>query len=135
MDFVPSTINSVQLVGQLVGSLLAGQLADLLGRKRPFFASIIMLLMLHVIGFFSVSWIMFAVCTFFTGVAATFYFTIMNSLLSEFTLSRWRVWVIGLPSWPIQQCLFALIAWLLHDWRYLQLMTAVATVPCLFALW
>jgi hypothetical protein len=36
LDFIPSTINSVQIAGTLVGNIAAGQIADLIGRKPPF---------------------------------------------------------------------------------------------------
>ncbi|XP_045211159.2 organic cation/carnitine transporter 2-like [Mercenaria mercenaria] len=134
-DFIPGTLSSLQLTGQLAGNIISGQLADLFGRKRPFFSSVMILLTFHVVGFFSVSWEMFAVSTFFVGISQGFFLTIQYNLLSEFTLAKWRVWIIGFPSWQLQSSLFALIAWLLHDWRYLQLMTAISALPCLLAWW
>lgn len=135
LDFIPSTIGSLQLVGQLIGNIAAGQLADLIGRKRPFFLSMLIVLIFHTVGFFSVSWEMFAVSTIFNGISQGFFFTIQYNLLSEFTLAKWRVWVVGFPSWQLQTSIHTLLAWLLHDWKYLQLVTALAAVPCLLAWW
>lgn len=125
-------INSIQIAGVLFGNVISGQLADLFGRKPLFFSSIMIILITHIAGYFATSWKMFAVCSFFAGAGGGFFLTVQYCLLSEFTLARWRSWVVGFPSWPIQGCLFALLGWLLHDWRSFQLMTAVAAVPCLF---
>ena len=133
IDFIPSTINSIQIAGVLAGNVIAGQLADLLGRKPPFFASIWLILLTHIVGYFAITWQMFAVCSFFSGFGGGFFLTTQYCILSEFTLSKWRTWVIGFPSWPIQGCFFSLVAWLLHDWRYLQLTTAIMAVPCLLS--
>jgi hypothetical protein len=62
-----------------------------------------------------------------------FFLTTQYCFLSEFSLARWRVWIVGFPSWPIQSSVLSLLAWLLHDWRYIQLMTALCAIPCLLA--
>ncbi|XP_053385115.1 organic cation/carnitine transporter 2-like [Mercenaria mercenaria] len=132
-DFIPSIINSIQITGVLVGNVAAGQIADLFGRKPPFFTSIVLLLSFNIVGYFSTSWKMFAVARFFVGAGGGFFLTTQYCLLSEFTLAKWRVWIVGFPSWPIQSCLFSLLAWLIHDWRYIQLMTALMAIPCFLA--
>ncbi|XP_060552261.1 organic cation/carnitine transporter 2-like [Ruditapes philippinarum] len=132
-DYIPSIINSIQISGVLVGNIVAGQIADLFGRKPPFFTSIVILIGFNLFGFFSTSWQMFAIARFFTGVGGGFFLTTQYCLLSEFTLAKWRVWIVGFPSWPIQSCLFSLLAWLIHDWRYIQLMTALMGIPCFLA--
>ncbi|XP_053384617.1 organic cation/carnitine transporter 2-like isoform X2 [Mercenaria mercenaria] len=132
-DFIPSMVNSLQLAGTLTGNVISGQLADMFGRKPPFFTAIILVLAFSLVGFFSFTWQMFAVSTFFTGLGHGFFITTQYSILSEYTLSKWRVWVVGFPSLALEQCLFSLVAWLLHDWRYLQLVTALIAVPCLFS--
>lgn len=130
---MPSTLSSIQIFGVLVGNFVGGQLADLIGRRLPFFASILMMISMHLVGYFSTSWQMFAVSTFFTGVGGGFFLTTQYCILAEFTLSKWRSWIVGFPSWPIEACVYSLCAWLIHDWRYLQLMTAIMAVPCLLA--
>lgn len=132
-DFIPSMINSIQISGTLVGNVASGQLADLIGRRPPFFTSIFIIMSFHLVAFFSTSWQMFAAARFFLGMGGGFFLTTQYCFLSEFSLARWRVWIVGFPSWPIQSCLFAFLAWLLHDWRYIQLMVALCSVPCFLA--
>ncbi|XP_052816361.1 organic cation/carnitine transporter 2-like [Mya arenaria] len=134
-DFIPSTTQSIQISGALVGNLISGQLGELFGRKRPFFFAIVITMIFNVAGFFANNWILYAVCRFFMGLGEGFFMTIKYALLSEFSLANWRAWIIGFPSWPIQSCLLALCAWLIKDWRYLQLMTAALGIPCLVAWW
>ncbi|WAR11336.1 ORCT-like protein [Mya arenaria] len=131
-DFIPSTTQSIQISGALVGNLISGQLGELFGRKRPFFFAIVITMIFNVAGFFANNWILYAVCRFFMGLGEGFFMTIKYALLSEFSLANWRAWIIGFPSWPIQSCLLALCAWLIKDWRYLQLMTAALGIPSNF---
>ena len=126
---------SIQTAGLLVGNLASGQLADLYGRKRPLFLSFLILTISNIVGFVSLNWYMLAVSRFFVGVGAGFFLAIQYSLMSEFTLSKWRSWAICFPSWPLQGCLFALLAWLIQDWRYLILMCGLMGVPCSLAWW
>jgi MFS family permease len=132
-DFIPSTISSLQLAGSLAGNVISGHVADQFGRKLPFFMSILLVLLFNFLGFFASAWQMFAVCTFFTGLGYGVFTATQYNILSEFTLAKWRTWIVGFPSWPIQQSIFALCAWLVHDWRYMQLITALMAIPCLFA--
>ncbi|XP_053385130.1 solute carrier family 22 member 4-like isoform X1 [Mercenaria mercenaria] len=132
-DFIPSTINSVQLAGILCGNLMSGQISDLFGRKPPMFASIVIIMVSNLLGFFSTCWEMFAVAVFFTGVGGGFFLTTHYCLLSEFSPAKWRVWITGFPSWPIEGCFLSLVSWLLHDWRYIQLFTAIFALPCLLS--
>ncbi|XP_053395964.1 organic cation transporter protein-like [Mercenaria mercenaria] len=132
-DYIPSLIMTLQVAGLLAGNILAGQLSDLIGRKPPFFTSIILITVFNLVGFFSVSWVMFAVARIFVGIGSGFFLSTQYCLLSEFSLAKWRVWIVGFPSWPIEGCVFALCAWLIQDWRYIQLLTGIMGIPCLFA--
>jgi len=126
---------TIQVSGMLVGNLLSGQMGDLIGRKPPFMVALVLLFASNLAGFFSTSWIMFAVARFFVGVGSSCFMTMKYSLLSEFSLAKWRVWIVGFPSWPIEGCIFSLLAWLVKDWRYLQLMIAIMAVPTLLSWW
>ncbi|XP_060552263.1 organic cation transporter-like protein [Ruditapes philippinarum] len=132
-DFIPSTINSIHLAGIMFGNLISGQISDLFGRKRPMFMSIVIMMAANLLGFFSTCWEMFAAAAFFIGVGGGFFLTTHYCLLSEFSPAKWRVWITGFPSWPMQGCLFSLVSWLLHDWRYIQLVTAIMALPFLLS--
>ncbi|XP_045211468.2 organic cation transporter protein-like [Mercenaria mercenaria] len=132
-DYIPSTVMTLQVAGTLAGNLLAGQISDMFGRKPPFFTSIVILIVSNLIGFLSFNWIMFAVARVLVGLGAGCFLSVQYSLLSEFSLAKWRSWIIGFPSWPIQACVFALLGWLIQDWRHIQLLCCLLGVPCLLA--
>ncbi|KAL4240616.1 hypothetical protein ACF0H5_001407 [Mactra antiquata] len=131
LDYIPSFIMSLQVAGTLVGNVMAGHVAEYIGRKKPFFFSVAIFVVFNLFGYFSTNWIMFTVVRVFIGLAAGVFMTSTYSLLCEFSSAKWRVWIIGFPSWPIEACIFALIAWLVQDWRHLQLLIALVGIPCL----
>ncbi|XP_052769357.1 organic cation transporter protein-like [Mya arenaria] len=130
-DFIPSTIMTIQVFGTLIANPIAGQISDIVGRKPPFFLSIVICIFGNLLGFFSTRWIMFAAARFLIGVGCGFFFSTQFCLLCEFSLAEWRAWIIGFPSWPVQASLFALVAWLIQDWRYIQLFTCLFGLPFL----
>ncbi|XP_053387556.1 solute carrier family 22 member 4-like isoform X2 [Mercenaria mercenaria] len=132
-DFIPSTVNSIQLAGAMASNIILGHIADRLGRKPIFLISILFVLSSCLVGFFSVSLEMFAVSAFFTGFGYGGFFTTHYNLMSEYTPARWRGFVIGFPSYPLHQCLLSLIAWRIREWRYLLLMTSILGMPCFLA--
>lgn len=76
------------MAGLLVGNIACGQIADLVGRKRPYFLALLILAVFNLISAFSVSWAMFAAVRFILGVAVGFVFTIQYNLAAEFTQVR-----------------------------------------------
>jgi len=84
--WIPSTITSLQMAGIFVGNVACGQVADLIGRKKPFFLAVLALVILNVVSAFATSWIMFAVLRFCLGLAMGFQLTVQYSLAAEFTL-------------------------------------------------
>lgn len=131
--WIPATILTIQVASQLIGNFFAGQLADTIGRKIPFFLSIAIMILFNLICYFSVNWIMFTVCRILLGLGTGFFLTIQYNYLSEFSLARWRSWLIGFPSWPMQACVLAFILWLVKDWRNIHLLIALSGVPLLAA--
>lgn len=130
-DWIPTTITSMQMAGVLIGNLACGQIADLVGRKPPLFLALLSLVVLNIITAFSVSWVMFAALRFLIGIAMGFQLTVQYNMTSEFTQTKWRSWVIAVPSWSIQMTLFALVTWLVKDWRWVHIVTAAIGIPLL----
>ena len=64
---VPFAITTIQMVGALIGACIAGQLADMYGRKRVLYAVYFLLLVAGFGSSFSTSWQMYAVFRFFVG--------------------------------------------------------------------
>lgn len=64
---------TIQVAGLLAGNLLAGQLADLVGRRPPFFSSLVLIMVFNLVGFLSVNWVMVAVSRIFIGMGMGFF--------------------------------------------------------------
>ena len=135
MSWVPQTITSIQMAGVLTGNVLAGQIADLIGRKSPLFLAIASLVVLNIAAAFSTSWLMFAILRFFMGFSVGIDLTVQYNIQSEFTLAKWRTWIVSVPSWALELALFGLAAWLLKDWQYLHITTACVGAPLLATWW
>ena len=134
-SWIPQTITSIQMAGVLTGNLLAGQIADLIGRKQPLFLSIASLVVLNILAAFSTSWLMFTILRFFMGFAMGVDLTVQYNIQSEFTLAKWRTWIVTVPSWSIELTLFGLVAWLIKDWQYIHIATACVGAPLLLTWW
>ena len=132
--WIPSAINSIQIGFILLGNFLSGHIADTIGRKMPIFGSLIVLIVCNVISSFSVSWVMFMICRMVIGLGTGLFLTVRYNYMSEFTLARWRAWLIGAPSWSIEACLLAPVLFWLKDWRSTQLAISIVGIPFL-ALW
>ena len=119
----------------LIGNILSGHLADAVGRKKPIFLALLMFIVFNLLSYLSVNWIMYAVVRAFTGMAAGIYLTIRYNYLSEFSLSRWRTWLVGFPSFVIEACILAFVLWLVKDWRRMHLVITIVGVPFLATWW
>ena len=128
-------MQSIQNAATLAGNLVIGHIADLIGRKPPYFGSILLVAIVEFASLAAKGWVLIAVTRFCIGIAQGAFLTIIYSLLSEFTLARDRVWAVGFPSWPLETMVFCLVAWLTGDWRYMNLACAIICIPCILAWW
>ncbi|XP_069110508.1 organic cation transporter protein-like [Argopecten irradians] len=134
-DWVPSTITTIQMVGLLVSGLVAGHIADGIGRKPTYFASLLVLTFCNAIAGFSVSWRMFAAMRFLLGFGVGCYLTVFYTFMMEFTPSRHRAVVVAFPSWALWASILGFIAMWLRDWRHIHFATSIMTAPWLFFWW
>ncbi|PIK61368.1 putative solute carrier family 22 member 3 [Apostichopus japonicus] len=124
---------SVFMAGVMVGSILFGQLSDRFGRKPILFVSLALQVVVGTVVVFSPSIVFFTVVRFFVGVLEQGYDITSYVMVTELFTPRRRAyagilltnfWALGIMSLP-------LLAWLIQDWRYLQL---AITLPLLLAL-
>ncbi|XP_013421094.1 organic cation transporter protein [Lingula anatina] len=122
-DFISDTISSLQMAGVLAGCLLFGQIGDTLGRKKAYFAAILLTSSMALGQYFTTAWYQFAVLRFFNGIG------IGGCLVTGFTWSieflgpKYRPVVIVLGIWPMASLIFLAIAYFIRDWRTVQLIT------------
>jgi MFS family permease len=89
------------MVGYLVGSIIAGLMADSLGRKATIMSGIASLSLFSFVGFFTQSWKMYAAIRFFIGIGAGLSYTAQFTYMIEFVPTKWRPLVVCFPSEPI----------------------------------
>jgi MFS family permease len=77
--------------------LIAGQIADIFGRKPTYFLSMLMLFVFNIIAAFSTSWQMFAVVRFFIGIGCGFYLTVFFTFTVEFISGKYRPMLMAIP--------------------------------------
>ena len=133
--WVPSAINSIQIGFILLGNFLSGHIADSFGRKIPLFLSLVVLIVANVVSSFSASWVMFMACRMVIGIGTGLFLTVRYNYMSEFSLARWRPWIIGAPSWAIEACLLPIVLYWLKDWRSIQIAIGIVGLPFLAMWW
>jgi OCT family organic cation transporter-like MFS transporter 4/5 len=94
-----------------------------------YYLSLFVLLVFNAVAAFSTSWQMFATLRFFIGIGCGFYTTVFFTYLIEFTPRKYRSMIISIPSWPFWAIIFGLMSWRLHNWMFIQIATAVVTLP------
>lgn len=121
--------------GLFVAGLIAGPVADFIGRKPVYFISVLGLVVLNTGAAFSTSWEIFTVLRFFIGFCIGSYLTVFYTFFVEFLPMKYRPLAVTFPVWPIGVALMALVGWWIPDWRKLHIATAIVSLPTLFFWW
>ncbi|KAK7483109.1 hypothetical protein BaRGS_00025677, partial [Batillaria attramentaria] len=98
MAWVPSLIISLQMVGVLTGSVLAGQMGDSWGRKKTLMAMVILQTVFNLVAVFSTSWEMFAIMRTLIGVTVGGLVSTTFAYPAEFVGVKWRAVLGFLPE-------------------------------------
>ncbi|XP_069101860.1 organic cation transporter protein-like [Argopecten irradians] len=125
------------MAGFTVGSLLLGIMADVLGRKPAMILSVVLYIIPNISGSFVTSFEMFVVCRFLSGVSVGGLLGIGFVMGLEFVGPSKRMWagiVIEL-FWASGTMLLALLAYLIRDWKYLNLVVSIPPVLFLSYIW
>ena len=133
--WIVATITTIQMAGVLVGCFVAGHLGDWIGRKPTYFLSILILIIFNIVGYFSVSWEMYAFVRFMLGLAVGFFVAVYRNLIIEYVTSVWRPRTFGIPSWSVEAGLLALVTWLCKSWKIVHIASAVVGLPVLLTWW
>ncbi|XP_061184252.1 solute carrier family 22 member 4-like [Saccostrea echinata] len=130
-SWVPGIVTSIQMAGLFISGYLSGQLSDMFGRKPIIFISILLQAVANFIASFSTSWQMFASLRFAIGIASGLFLASYLTFIIEFTPMKSRPMIQAIPSWSLAAAFYGLLAWLLPDWRYIQIVTGAVSVPFL----
>ncbi|XP_039594824.1 solute carrier family 22 member 7-like isoform X1 [Polypterus senegalus] len=119
-------------IGVMLGAVVFGYLSDKFGRKTMLLVSYILSFIFGLASAFSVSYVMFVILRFLTGMSFVGISIISIVLCIEWVDIKHRtlVGVFGSMAWTTGCVLLALIAYLIRDWRWLLL---AVTFPLLIA--
>ncbi|XP_071495942.1 organic cation transporter protein-like [Diadema antillarum] len=125
----PETAQSIYFAGVLVGAFSAGQLSDMLGRKTIFIVSLLGegvcgLILAFMTNYYAFVCIWFLVGMFENGINIVEYVLVMEMFAAD---KRTLAGCINNISWGLGVTLLGPIAWLLKDWRWMQI---AISVPC-----
>ncbi|XP_067661285.1 organic cation/carnitine transporter 2-like [Haliotis asinina] len=124
-------ITSVQMGGVLLGALLSGQSADIIGRKKTFYISLLLHGGFNLVAAFSVSWQMFIVLRFLIGAMVGSNLVVNYPYTMEFIGKGWRQVTSACSPWQVGSALFAMSCWLRPDWSDQHIILAALHVPFL----
>ncbi|XP_076451261.1 solute carrier family 22 member 4-like [Babylonia areolata] len=131
LSWVPSLIISLQMVGVLIGAILAGQLADSVGRKKTMVSFTALHAVFNLIAAFSVTWQMFAVLRALIGVTNGAVLVVATSYPMEFIGKAKRALISSIPFWGLGATTLSLLVWAVPHWSHVHLITAVCSAACL----
>lgn len=134
-DWITQTFTTIQMGGLLVGGLIGGQVADIIGRKLSYFIAMFLLFFFNLTAAFSNSWQVFAAFRFFIGISCGFYLSVFFVFMTEFMPTKYRPVIMAIPAWPVWAAAFGGASYLIHDWKYLHIAAAVVTTPFFFTWW
>uniref|UniRef100_A0A1I7XIX6 MFS domain-containing protein n=1 Tax=Heterorhabditis bacteriophora TaxID=37862 RepID=A0A1I7XIX6_HETBA len=126
---------SIQMIGVLIGALIAGQLSDLYGRRTILICSLLGFAAFSLGTSLTTSFIQFtmlrAIVGFFTGGLSA----VQGVFLIENVPVRHRMWINTVITWSPNFIIFPMIAYLCGDWRTLAGVSAVISLVAAVNLW
>ncbi|XP_076451281.1 organic cation/carnitine transporter 2-like [Babylonia areolata] len=131
MSWVPSLTISLQMVGVLIGAILAGQLADSVGRKKTIVSFTALHAVFNLIAAFSLTWQMFAVMRTLIGLTNGAVLVVAELYPVEFIGKTKRALISSVPFWGLGTTTLSLLVWAVPDWSHVHLIIAACSAVCL----
>lgn len=131
-------IGTANLLGMAIGAFVWGSIADAIGRKKAFTATLLVFSLFTVLGALSPDLVWFCIFRFMAGFGLGGCIPVDYALVGEFTPRRQRGRVLTAMDgwWPVGAALCgatsALIMATLADWRYTML---IMVLPALLVFW
>ncbi|KAL8621787.1 hypothetical protein ACOMHN_016274 [Nucella lapillus] len=129
--YIKAMLTSLQMAGVFIGAVVAGQSCDAIGRRKTCYAALLWHFVTSLVAGFSINWQMFLAMRILIGVSLGAYFVASFPYCFEFINPQHRQLVAFTPGWNVGVMLFALVSWLLRDWSYMHIGSAILTIPFL----
>ena len=140
-DLVPAQaawIGTANLIGMALGAFIWGSIADIIGRKRAFTATLLVFSLFTVLGAFAPDLVWFCVFRFIAGFGLGGCVPVDYARVGEFTPRRLRGRVLTAMDgwWPVGAALCGVVSALIMatvaDWRFTML---IMVLPALLVFW
>ncbi|XP_038075652.1 organic cation transporter protein-like [Patiria miniata] len=120
---LPAYAQSVWFAGLLVGSLVWGSVGDWIGRRKTFILTVILVTISSTVTSFVPNFTAYTAMRFFTAACAYGIYLMIYVLASEIVGPKNRVGATTalLLAFPVGYMILSLLAFLLREWRHLQL--------------
>eukprot|EP00112_Aurelia_sp_Birch-Aquarium-sp1_P014167 Seg304.1_Seg304.3 transcript_id=Seg304.1_Seg304.3/GoldUCD/mRNA.D3Y31 product="Solute carrier family 22 member 6-A" protein_id=Seg304.1_Seg304.3/GoldUCD/D3Y31 len=135
--YLGSLAISTYFVGVMVGGVLFGSLSDKYGGRKVIIGTMYLQLVVGVAASFAPSFTVFVILRFFVGFLVQGNAAAAVVMLMEMTPLKTRPLLAGIyeVSWSTGTIFMSCLAWLIKDWRKIQLALALQTIYCVFYYW
>lgn len=136
-DYYSDLSQTIYQVGALIGELLCSVLVDKFGRRKTYLVGTLIIIVLGTTAAFSPNYIFFCIVRTIMAAAVLGQCWAAETMMMEIFDSKRRAFAgIGLEApWVIDYVLLAGLAYLLRNWRHLQLVISLLLLPALTAIW
>lgn len=128
---------TLYFVGVMIGASLFGAMGDWIGRKPTLLLCLYSYLVLGIGLHFVKNYVQFVVLRVFIGMCMQGLQTNTYVLFSEMFVARYRTHVGTMfePFWGMGVIWLAFVAWLIKDWRYMQLALVLPSALTIVYIW
>ncbi|XP_074657409.1 solute carrier family 22 member 21-like [Tubulanus polymorphus] len=135
-DYLPQMAQTIFFVGTLIGAGSLSPLADWLGRKTVHIGSLIGIAVFGIVVIFSPNYTMFAVMRFLSGICQQGIALSGGVMVFElFHKTNRYLFCLALTfAWSFMVVLLAAFAFLVRDWKHLQLLISIPGLLAIFGI-
>ncbi len=135
-QYIPSYVQTIFFVGNFVGVIASGPIADTFGRKFCYCLFVTIWIASGVIGSMAGNLYVWITTRFVCGAMSLGYNNVLSAYSTELTSGKWRAkqgYFFGANAWDSGVILLGFMAYMIRDMQMLELTIALSNIPFLLA--